>query len=207
MEDTTIIIIEGTDISMRMFNRLPQCVYFNNKRYDINTDYRLFIDFEIKMQGKDKKKAINNCLFAFFPAFLDICNQGLYEEAVEKFIWFYRCGREEIESRVKRTGANNAKAKQLFSYEYDDELIYGAFKEQYNINLDRVYLHWWEFKALLKTLSSECEFCKAKGYRGYDGKDKDLLKLKDSYKLPLTQAELDEEERHKKIYEELRKPL
>lgn len=192
---------------MRMFNKLPQYVYLNNKKEFINTDYRLFIDFEIKMQGKDKKKAINNCLYAFYPAFLNICNQGLYEEAVEKFIWFYTCGREEIESRVKKNNTNNSKNKQLFSYEYDDEMIYGAFKEQYNINLDRTYLHWWEFKALIKTLSSECEFCKAKGYRAYDGKDSELLKLKENYSLPLSQAELDEEERHKKIFEELKKPL
>ena len=70
---------------MNMFNRLPHFVYLDNEKYFINTDFRIFIEFEIEMQGKDKRQASYKCLGKFYPAFFRIMENGLLEEAVEKF--------------------------------------------------------------------------------------------------------------------------
>ena len=53
-------------------------------------------------------------------------------------------------------------------------------------------------------LPNDCEFNKIKGYRTYKGKDEDILKLKDIYKLPLTKAELEDKLRRDKIFDMLK---
>lgn len=181
---------------MRMYNKLPHTLEINNKEIKINTDYRLFVKFELEMQGNDTKKAILNVLSAFYPAFL---LKNITSEIVDKFIWFYKCGKEETQKGNKKGG----KSQRAFDYKEDDELIYSAFMECYNIDLSK-YMHWWKFKALFKGLSSECEFCKIKSYRMYDGKDKNLLELKEYYKLPPTQNEIEDRIRQNKLYEALK---
>ena len=181
---------------MRMYNKLPHKVMINNREININADYRLFVRFEIEMQGNDTKRAIQNVLSAFYPAFL--LNQ-ISNEMVDKFIWFYKCGGNDDEQGKGKQG----KRQRSFDYIVDQELIYSAFMECYHIDLSKP-LHWWKFKALFKGLNSECEFCKIKSYRIYDGKDKNLLELKDFYKLPPTQNELDDKLRQPKIYEALK---
>ena len=180
---------------MRMYNKLPHTLIINNKEITINTDYRLFVRFELEMQGKDTKKAVHNVLSAFYPAFL---LKNITDEMIDKFIWFYKCGKEET---IKKSG--KGKNERAFDYEIDEDLIYSAFMECYNIDLLK-YMHWWKFKALFKGLNGECEFCKIKSYRLYDGKDKDLLELKDYYKLPPTKGELEDKLRQQKLYETLK---
>lgn len=72
-----------------------------------------------------------------------------------------------------------------------------------NFGIDLAYdkVHWWKFKALLKSLKSDVEFVKIKGYRAYTGNDKNMLELRDYWALP---KPADEKERLNKIYEILK---
>lgn len=178
---------------MRMYNKLPHSVMINNKEITINTDYRLFVRFELEMQGNDTKKAAQNVLSAFYPAF-----NLITQEMVDKFIWFYKCGKTD--EQVKGKKGKNIRA---YDYEIDEDLIYSAFMECYHIDLSKP-LHWWKFKALFNGLNSECEFCKVKSYRLYDGDNKNLLELKEYYKLPSTGQELQNEKRLQNLYEKLK---
>lgn len=130
----------------------------------------------------------------FYPAFFNdfefyelIQDKELYKEACEKLIWFYQCGRKDYTEN--RASGNTARASQIFSYEYDDEYIFSAFYQEYRIDLTREKLHWWKFKALLKSLKDDVQFEKIKSYRAYDGDDKNLKQLKEFYKLPLPESE------------------
>ena len=77
-----------------MYSKLPRSIKIRNERFIINTDFRIFINFEEEMtQGIDTKKAVNNALQSFYPAFYLIIQKGLINEAVDKFIWFYKCGK------------------------------------------------------------------------------------------------------------------
>lgn len=186
---------------MNMYNKLPHFVKLKNEKYFINTDFRIFIKFEEEIiRDKKSRENVYNCLNDFYPDFILIQQKGLIKEAVDKFIWFYKCGKKEIESNSKGNGAKSS----IFSYEYDDQYIWGAFYKQYHIDLTTAYIHWWKFKAMWLSLESECEFCKIKGYRSYSGNDKDLLQLKQQYKLPLNENESEEKERRNRIFEELK---
>ena len=96
------------------------------------------ISFENKLQDKSvsNSKKIEYGLRHFYPAFFYaenynklLHNPQLYKEACEKLIWFYKCGREDYH---KSSGGGKSTNKQIYSYEYDDEYIYGAFYELRN---------------------------------------------------------------------------
>ena len=181
------------------YNRLPRYVYINKERFIINTDYRIFINFEYDMQGADVRKAVENALINFYPAFFKICEKGLLNEAIDKFIWFYQCGKEEYKNK-DIANKKGKKVSQIFNYKYDCDLICGSFWIYGHIDLHK-YCHWWKFKEVWNNLPNDCEFCKIKSYRAYDGKDKDMIELKEYYKLPPTEAEIKEQIRKDKIYE------
>ena len=192
---------------MIMFNRLPYFVILQGKKYKINVDFRNMISFENKLQDKSisNSEKIEYGLRHFYPAFFYEENYykllqqpQLYEEACEKLIWFYRCGREDYHKTIiKNKGIN----RQIYSYEFDDEYIWSAFHEVHKIDLTRDRLHWWKFKTILKSLPETTEFIKIQGYRAYDGKDENMKALKDYWELPKPATE---QERLDKLYELLK---
>lgn len=119
-----------------------------------------------------------------------------FNEAIEKILWFYRCGKD-IESSKGGTVHGNA-PDQIYSFEYDDDYIYSAFLAQYGIDLQDIEnLHWWKFKAMFKALKEENEFVKIMGYRSMDLskiKDKEqkehYKKMKQMYKIPKAKNEV-----------------
>ena len=188
---------------MIMFNKLPYFVYLNNKKYKINVDFRNMIKFEKRIQDRtiDKTEKIIRSLQYFYPFFYNniyalITKPELYKEACDKMIWFYKCGREQ----PKRSG-KGVPTSQIYDYDYDDEYIYGAFYEKYRIDLSKDRVHWWKFKALMKSLTDDVEFVKIQGYRAYKGDDKNMKELKEFYKIPLPQSEQD---RLDALYESLK---
>lgn len=193
---------------MIMFKRLPYFVFLNNKKYKINVDFRNMVSFEQVVQDKSVSKAdkIKYGITHFYPAFykdIDFYylqrDPRLYKEACDKLVWFYRCGRKDY--KEDRNTDKSIPINQVFSYEYDDEYIYGAFYQEYGIDLSYDKVHWWKFKALLKSLKSDVVFEKIKGYRAYTGDDKNLKELKEYYKLPKLE---NEQKRLDALYESLK---
>lgn len=168
---------------MNMFcNKVPESLNISGTEYEINTDFRVWIKFEMLLSDNaettisDIKKLIFNSEMP--PSVLD-------EETTEQILWFYRCGKPE----QKGTSSN---AKEIFSYDYDDRYIFAAFMEQYCIDLDNQDLHWWKFQALMLSLSDNTEFVKIMGYRAIEINSKMTAaqkafyqKMKKHYKLPL----------------------
>lgn len=186
---------------MNMFYRLPYFVKIKYIKYAIRTDFRIFAQYEEEMQDnheENRNKAIAKVLSRFYPAFSEIIDNNLVEEAIKKFIWFYECGRKDYHKSKK---GNSSKREEIYSFNYDDEYIYSAFLEKYRIDLSYEKIHWWKFQALLKGLG-ECEFTKIKGYRAYNGKDKEMLDIKEYWRLPQPNWE-EEEKRRASIIEQL----
>lgn len=53
----------------------------------------------------------------------------------------------------------------VFSFEKDAGLIYAAFKQTHNIDLQTVQLHWYQFLALFSDLHPETGFCQLRNLR------------------------------------------
>lgn len=144
----------------------------------LNTDFRTSILFELLMQDRDISKedkvALSiNLYFGRYPN-----NENELKKMTEGIIWFYSCG--DKKNKLKKRYQDNKivkkerKRKQIYSFEQDDWLIYGAFLEQYKIDLNETKMHWWKFRALFDCLNDNVLFSKVMGYRSID-----LAKIED----------------------------
>lgn len=192
-------------IDINMFKKLPYYVVLQKRKYKINTDFRHIIQIEQKIldRGANNTEKICWCLEHFYPFFYKrslailYTNPDLFKEAFEKLKWFYKCGREDYHKKRSSKGSNE---RDLFSYEYDDEYIWGALKEKYNVDLTTDKIHWWKFKAMLKSLH-KTKFNEIQNYRSYKGDDKDMKELKKYWELPLNKQD---EEEMQKLYDMLK---
>lgn len=143
---------------------LPETVTVSGNEYNIRTDFRIAMMFEILMQDdslepKDKTRKALRLFYEKVPRDL--------EGAVNAILWFYKCGREENPQK-KKMAAKRSKTK-VYSFDYDDDYIYAAFMSQYGIDLQDIeYMHWWKFRAMFNSLDSTNQFVKIMEYRSVD---------------------------------------
>ena len=173
-----------------LIDLLPDHVEIDGKKYSINTDFRISILFELLMQDRtilDSEK-IYMALDLYYPQI-----PHNLEQAVDKMLWFYRCGKDDEDDSVKNgSPAGSGKASMIYSFEHDAEYIYSAFLDQYGIDLQDIeHLHWWKFRALFKGLKEDNLICKIMGYRSIeitndmsDSEKKYYRKMKQIYALP-----------------------
>lgn len=170
---------------------LPETVDIDGAEYRINSDFRISILFELLMQDDEvgKRQKLVQGLQLYYPEIPHNVTM-----AVDKMIWFYRCGKE---TESGGHGSGSGRAKQIYSFEHDDDYIYAAFLEQYGIDLQDIEeLHWWKFRALFRGLSEDTEFVKIMGYRSVKITSKMSKEQREFYKkmqsihaLPITDAE------------------
>lgn len=172
----------------------PGQVQVSGKRYEIRTDFRISILFELMMQDDDmgQREKVHKGLSLYYPAIPDDISA-----AVDAALWFYRCGREET-MQQKRAAARRGKGR-IYSFEHDAGYIYAAFRSAYGIDLQDIrHMHWWKFRFLFRSLPKDCEFVRIMEYRSMDINERMSKEQKDFYKkmkrlyaLPLPKEEDD----------------
>jgi hypothetical protein len=170
-----------------LIDLLPTRVEIEGIEYEINSDFRTSMLFELLMMDDeiDDKNKIIQSLELFYPVL-----PSNIDLAIEKMLWFYRCGKEII---VKKGTGKGKISTNIYDFDYDDDYIYAAFLDQYGVDLQDIdYLHWWKFKAMFKSLKEDNEIVKIMSYRTMDLskiKDKEqkayYKKMKELYKIPI----------------------
>ena len=148
-----------------LIDPLPTTININDKKYEINSDFRISILFELLMQdnsiGEEDKFIMGLNLY-----YNKIPPKEYWKEATDQILWFYRCGKDIKSSKGNGKGKS---VTQIYSFEHDDDYIYAAFMDQYRIDLQDIdYLHWWKFKAMFKSLKDDNEIVKIMGYISMD---------------------------------------
>ncbi|HIG0355967.1 TPA: bacteriophage Gp15 family protein [Clostridium sporogenes] len=175
-----------------LIDLVPTTIKIEDVEYEINSDFRTSILFELLMQDNyiNEENKIIQALQLYYSVIPPNINL-----AVDKMLWFYRCGKDIIPSK----GTGKGKSTQIYSFNFDDDYIYSAFLDQYRIDLQDIeYLHWWKFKAMFKALKEDNEIVKIMGYRSMDLskiKDKEeknyYRKMQELYKIPINKDEKD----------------
>lgn len=179
-----------------LIDRLPSTLTVGGISYKINSDFRTSVLFELMMQDRaltNEEKLINAIELYFQEIPKDL------EEAINKIVWFYKCGKKEEKRESANSSGNN---KQIYSFEHDADYIYSAYLSQYRIDLQDIEgLHWWKFKAMFQGLNESNEIVKIMGYRALnlrEIKDKKqkahYRKLKQLYRLPDNRTEEEKEQ-------------
>lgn len=190
---------------------LPVSVDIGSEKYEIDADFRTIMNIEGIIFGKEvtedqknfakemmqeieinEKDAITNAKYydALKIFYKDNIPDDL-EEAMEKILWFYSCGKEET-SKTKTK-------KKVISFEHDFDYINAGFMQDYKIDLFEVdFLHWWKFMSLFSALHDDCKICEIIGYRSAELKnfDKEQRKrIREMQKIYALQDEISKEEK------------
>ena len=150
-----------------LIDYLPTKFEIDRKEYEINYDFRTSILFCLLMQDVEltEEEKILQGLQLYYPVI-----PSNIEEAYEKILYFYSRGNDIEDNKKVKQGKrifkrNNNRA---YDFEVDANLIFSAFMTQYNINLNRDNLHWWEFMSLFNSLKDDTEIVKIMNYRTID---------------------------------------
>lgn len=176
-----------------LIDLVPKTITIDNKEYEINSDFRTSILFELLMQDSSIENG-DKLIMSLNLYYNELPPEKCWREAIDKILWFYRCGKDVGLSKGKGNGKSDV---QIYNFEYDDDYIYAAFMDQYGIDLQDIEnLHWWKFKAMFKSLKEDNEIVKIMGYRSMDLskiKDKEqkayYKRMKDIYKIPISKNE------------------
>ena len=147
-----------------LLDYLPTSFSIDGKKYEFNYDFRTSILFCLLMQDTEltEEEKILQGLQLYYPVI-----PSNVEEAYEKILYFYSRGNDIEDNKKVKQGKrifkrNNNRA---YDFEVDSDLIFTAFMTQYNINLNKENLHWWEFMALFNSLNDTNEIVKIMNYR------------------------------------------
>lgn len=174
-----------------LIDPLPETVTVDGREFSIYSDFRTAILFELLIA--DDTVAHDEKLVLALQLYYGEEIPSNADEAINVILEFYSCGKKR-----KDGGASQKKSfrSPVYSFEYDDKLIYAAFYDQYGVDLNEVeYLHWWKFKAMFDGLKSDNEIVKIMSYRAIDLstiKDKNernrIAHLKAIYAIPNTMS-------------------
>ena len=139
----------------------PCSIEIGEKKYAINTDYRIMANLETKISRADISDA--NAFAEIFretisALFIEIPHNDIREK-IKGVLWYYCCGKET--SPKNSEGAR----KRYYDYDEDSDYIFAAFMQQYGDNLITSHMHLWEFRAKFTALTEETEFVKIMQYR------------------------------------------
>ena len=154
----------------------PEYAKIGNKKYKINTDFRVAIECQdiatdSKIGDLERALAIIYKLFGD-DGLNDTNNQVKLLEIAQKYL---SCGKDI-------TNANNEEPDMDFSEDMD--YIEASFMSDYEIDLTNTKMHWWKFYNLINGLSNSeigncCVLNRIRNIRTYDTstiKDEKLLK-------------------------------
>lgn len=181
-----------------LIDLVPDKVMIGGREYDINSDFRTSILFELLMLDvklTDAEKGPLALELYFSEQEIDPADR---EEAIECISWFYSCGRD---NEPGEGSGSSGGTSMTYCFNYDSGYIFSAFLDQYGIDLQDEDMHWWKFRALFRGLKDDTMISKIMGYRSMtidknmsDAEKKHYRKLKRIYAIPDPRTD-DEKER------------
>lgn len=143
----------------------PKFVRIGDKKYSINTDFRVAIECnEIALDKDigDYERALA-VIFKLYgeKGLNDFENHEKLLELAQKFL------------SINKNSDNNDNDEPDMDFVQDMDYIKASFMSDYNINLDDREMHWWEFFNLINGLSSSeigncCVLNRVRNLRTYD---------------------------------------
>lgn len=144
----------------------PKSAIVNNKKYKINTDYRIALkcDEISRSNISDEERALAIIYLLFGDNGLN--NDEDWNDLIEIGLKYLRCGKEEKMAQNKE--------EPNMDFEQDWSYIRSSFFYDYAVDLEKSDMHWWQFFELLCGLSEKCVLNRVRFVRDFD-----ISKIKD----------------------------
>lgn len=182
-----------------MFNIILDPYPDNYNGHLIRTDFRIGIEIILALEDEN----LADCE-KWATALMLLFGESIPREretAINGLRWFLSGGvtQEERQDGIAEE-ENDDQEEKSFDYDYDASRLHSAFLRAYNIDLNKVRLHWFEFRGLMQDLG-ECALSTVIEYRTKNLNDcinskqrNEYAKLKKKYSLP---RKLTDEDREK----------
>lgn len=164
--------------------KLPDYFLICGAKCPIRSDFHTWLEVSALFERLEEDHTLIVDIFKLI--FIEKLPPSL-QEAITKILEFYSHSKET----GKKTDEESETPKKSFDFEYDADLIYASFWQQYHIDLVDSTMHWWKFKALLNGLTEDTQFAKVIQYRTVELsriKDKEqkrfYARMKAMHKLP-----------------------
>ena len=177
-----------------MYNMLTEKLPNKYKGYHINTDFRCGIKISLALddwQLGDEERVLTALSLLYGEGIPDDMNVAL-----DGLRWFLTCGKEadkasysDIDDVDNAKESVNVKGDDIsFDFEVDASNIYAAFLKNYNIDLTKTDMHWFQFIALFSNLKNtslnDMMYYRTIDLSQYKGEQKAEMKaLKERYKI------------------------
>jgi hypothetical protein len=146
----------------------PKYVEIDDKRYKINTDFRIAIecqDISTNEEIGDFERAMAIIYKLFGDEGIDAPEH--YEKLLKLAVKYLSCGKEVD---------NKTNEEPDMDFIQDMDYIEASFMSDYNIDLSSTEMHWWKFYKLINGLSNSemgncCVLNRVRNLRTFDTKD------------------------------------
>lgn len=125
-------------------NSYPEYVQIEEKKYKINTDFRIALECN-SIANDTSIGDYERALAIIYKLYGDegLNSQEHHVKLLELAQKYLSCGVE-----IEQDGEPD------MDYEQDIDYVKASFRSDYNINLDKEEMHWWEFNNLINGLSN-----------------------------------------------------
>ena len=177
-----------------MYNMLTEKLPTKYKGYHINTDFKCGIKISLALDDwklGDEERVLTALSLLYGEGIPDDMNIAL-----DGLRWFLTCGKEadkasysDIDDVDNAKESVNVKGDDIsFDFEVDASNIYAAFLKNYNIDLTKTDMHWFQFIALFSNLKNtslnDMMYYRTIDLSQYKGEQKAEMKaLKERYKI------------------------
>lgn len=177
-----------------MYNMLTEKLPTKYKGYHINTDFKCGIKISLALddwQLGDEERVLTALSLLYGEGIPDDMNVAL-----DGLRWFLTCGKEadkasysdidDVDNAKESVNVNGDDIS--FDFEVDASNIYAAFLKNYNIDLTKTDMHWFQFIALFSNLKNtslnDMMYYRTIDLSQYKGEQKAEMKaLKERYKI------------------------
>ena len=177
-----------------MYNMLTEKLPTKYKGYHINTDFKCGIKISLALddwQLGDEERVLTALSLLYGEGIPDDMNIAL-----DGLRWFLTCGKEadkasysdidDVDNTKESVNVNGDDIS--FDFEVDASNIYAAFLKNYNLDLTKTDMHWFQFIALFSNLKNtslnDMMYYRTLDLSQYKGEQKAEMKaLKERYKI------------------------
>lgn len=180
-------------------NKYPIYIEVNGEKYEINTDFRVALECDAiaRDEGIGEYEKILAIIYKLFgEKALD--NKDYLEDFLKLAVKYLRCGKDDEELE------NNKEPS--MDFEQDSGYIRASFMSDYNKDLGKEDMHWWEFNDLLQGLTENAvlnrvRYIREESLSGKKGKELEKW-IEMKKQVALKRKKTEREEQLDKIWEE-----
>lgn len=169
----------------------PESVNINGMEYPINTDYKVWIEVSALLEDLDLTADDKSIICVFDRIIRLVFNTTNIPEDINDVlsaIIEFQNGYPSESSDTESNGSQDTSNERTVSFKHDINYIIVAIRNQSGIDLSyrrTAPFHWWEFLLEFNSLEDRHFISRLISIRSYDGDDKERLKLKEKFKLPV----------------------